>query len=68
MSRRTTIEVDDALLLAAQRALGTHGLKDTIDAAMRQAVRRAKLLELAQATVAGELYDRDPGLLRAARA
>jgi len=67
MARRTTIEIDDTLLHAAQRALGTTGLKDTVDAAMRQAIRREQLAELARATVAGELYDRDPELLRAAR-
>lgn len=65
--RRTTLDVDDELLRAAQQALGTTGLKDTVDAAMRQAVRRAKLAELARASVAGELYDRDPELVRAAR-
>jgi Arc/MetJ family transcription regulator len=67
MSRRTTIEIDDNLLHAAQRALGTSGLKDTVDAAMREAVRRQKRAELARASIAGELYDRDPELLRAAR-
>lgn len=67
MTRRTTIEIDDVLLHAAQRALGTRGLKDTVDAAMREAVRREQLAELGRATVSGELYDRDPELLRAAR-
>ncbi|CMR03338.1 putative lipoprotein lprR [Mycobacterium tuberculosis] len=39
MSRRTTIDIDDILLARAQAALGTTGLKDRVDAALRAAVR-----------------------------
>jgi Arc/MetJ family transcription regulator len=39
--RRTTIDIDDALLARAQVALGTTGLKDTVDAALREAVRQS---------------------------
>lgn len=37
--RRTTIVIDDELVAQAKEALGTTGLKDTIDAALLEAVR-----------------------------
>ncbi|MFA9271054.1 type II toxin-antitoxin system VapB family antitoxin [Svornostia abyssi] len=33
--RKTTLEIDDAVLEDAKRILGTHGIKDTVDAALR---------------------------------
>jgi Arc/MetJ family transcription regulator len=48
MSRRTSIIVDDALLEEAQQALGTRGLKETVYAALNEAIRsrrRRQLLE-----------------------
>ncbi|HEV7863602.1 MAG TPA: type II toxin-antitoxin system VapB family antitoxin [Acidimicrobiia bacterium] len=42
MTRRTSIIVDDALLEAAQRALGTRGLKETIDTALQEAIRNRR--------------------------
>jgi Arc/MetJ family transcription regulator len=36
--RKTTLVIDDALIAEAKVALGTTGLKETIDAALREAV------------------------------
>lgn len=33
--RKTTLEIDDTVLEDARRILGTHGIKDTVDAALR---------------------------------
>ncbi len=33
--RKTTLEIDDGVLAEARRILGTSGIKDTVDAALR---------------------------------
>ena len=53
MGRRTTLEVDDVLLRQAQGALGTKGLKDTVDKAFREVIRRRLRGRLAQRIDAG---------------
>jgi Arc/MetJ family transcription regulator len=40
---RTTVDVDDRALAAARRELGTVGLSDTVNAALREATRRRVL-------------------------
>jgi Arc/MetJ family transcription regulator len=40
---RTTVDVDDRALAAARRELGTKGLSDTVNAALREATRRRVL-------------------------
>lgn len=40
---RTTVDVDDRALAAARRELGTKGLSDTVNAALREATRRRLL-------------------------
>ena len=40
---RTTVDVDDHALDAARRELGTKGLSETINAALRDAARRRTL-------------------------
>jgi Arc/MetJ family transcription regulator len=40
---RTTVDVDDQALDAARRELGTKGLSDTVNAALREATRRRAL-------------------------
>lgn len=40
---RTTVDVDDRALEAARRELGTTGLSDTVNAALREATRRRVL-------------------------
>lgn len=37
---RTTVDVDDRALAAARRELGTKGLSETVNAALREATRR----------------------------
>lgn len=67
MSRRTTLEVDDALLGQAQQALGTKGLKDTVDRAFHEAIRRSLRERLAERIVTGRGIDRSPELLTESR-
>lgn len=40
---RTTVDVDKGALEAAQRELGTRGLSETVNAALRDAARRRVL-------------------------
>jgi Arc/MetJ family transcription regulator len=40
---RTTVDVDDHALAAARRELGTKGLSETVNAALRDAARRRTL-------------------------
>jgi len=40
---RTTVDVDDRALATAQRELGTKGVSDTVNAALREATRRRVL-------------------------
>lgn len=40
---RTTVDVDDQALDAARRELGTKGLSETVNAALREATRRRVL-------------------------
>jgi Arc/MetJ family transcription regulator len=67
MTRRTTIEVDDALLRRAQQALGTRGLRDTVDKAFREAIRQHLRKRLAERIERGEGVDRSPELLAETR-
>ena len=63
MPRRTTIEIDDELLSRAQAALGTRGLKDTVEKAFHEAIRRDLRQRLAARIETGEGIDRSPELL-----
>jgi Arc/MetJ family transcription regulator len=38
--RRTTLDIDDDMLAKAREILGTRGVKDTVDEALREVVRR----------------------------
>lgn len=67
MSRRTTLDVDDELLARAQVALGTNGLKDTVDTALREAVRRSLRRRLSERIATGDGIDRSASLLDQAR-
>lgn len=40
---RTTVDVDEVALQAARRELGTRGLSETVNAALRDAARRRVL-------------------------
>ena len=43
---RRTVVVDDQLFEEARRILGTKGVRDTIEAGLRETVRRRRLEEL----------------------
>ncbi|CAN5454473.1 hypothetical protein BH23ACT7_BH23ACT7_17930 [soil metagenome] len=57
MTRRTTVEVDDELLERAEEALGTRGLKDTVDRALGEVVRAWHRKRLAEGLRAGTAFD-----------
>jgi Arc/MetJ family transcription regulator len=67
MVRRTSIDIDDALLKEAQRILGTVGVRDTVEAAWRELLRRERLAQLAEDLSTGSLLDPDPALVAEAR-
>jgi Arc/MetJ family transcription regulator len=58
MERRTTIVVNEELLADAQAALGTRGLKATVDRALAEAVRAAARERLAARLESSEGFDR----------
>ena len=43
---RRTVVIDDKLLEEARRALGTRGIRETVEAGLREAIRRRRLEEL----------------------
>ena len=43
---RRTVVIDDNLLEEARRVLGTKGIRETVEAGLREAVRRRRLEEL----------------------
>ena len=67
MVRRTTIEIDDDLLHRAQEALGTRGLKDTVEAAFDEAIRMHLQMRFLERLRTGEGIDRGPEMLAQTR-
>src|SRR5579859_1037722 len=65
--RRTTIEMDDALLAEARSVLGTRGLKETVDRALTEVVRASRRRALASRLASGAGLDFDDETTRAAR-
>ena len=63
MARRTTIEIDEHRLSRAQAALGTTGLKDTVDEALDEVIRRDLRQRLAERISSGSGIDRSQALL-----
>lgn len=43
---RRTVVIEDALLADAQRLLGTSGIRDTVEEALREVIRRYRLEQL----------------------
>ena len=43
---RRTVVIDDSLLEEARLALGTKGIRETVEAGLREAIRRNRLAEL----------------------
>ena len=65
--RRTSLEIDEHQLAQAQRALGTSGVKDTIELALNEAIRVALRRRLAARIRSGEGIDRGDHVLEASR-
>ena len=62
---RITLAVDDALVEQAKVVLGTHTKRATIDAALREVVRRARLRKIEEHCGAVDLgFSRDEVLER----
>ena len=65
--KRTSIEIDEARLTRAQSALGTTGVKDTIDVALQEVIRADLRRRLAVRIRSGEGIDRGREVLDASR-
>jgi Arc/MetJ family transcription regulator len=53
---KTTVEIDLEQLGKAQAALNTDGIKDTVNAALREVGRRAALRNAADYVLAGRMH------------
>jgi Arc/MetJ family transcription regulator len=65
--RRTSLEIDDALLSRAQRVLGTTGVKDTVDRALQEVLQADLRRRLADRVRSGKGVDRGEDVLAASR-
>lgn len=65
--RKTTLEIDDEVLSEARRVLGTDGIKDTVDAALREVLGNQARRELVvQLSTHDGLDIADPDVMREA--
>ena len=67
MTHRTTIGLDEALLEETRTILGTSGIRETVEGAMREVTRAARRARLAERIRAGEGFDRGPEILAGTR-
>lgn len=67
MTRRTTIELDDALLDASRRILGTSGVRETVEGALRELVRIDKRNRLRKRILSGSGVDLGVDILEETR-
>lgn len=67
MPRRTTIEIDEALLEEAAHVLGTSGLKENVHTALASVVRAQRRRRLAERLRSGDGVDFDGPTAAAAR-
>lgn len=67
MTRRTSVDLDEELLAQAQSVLGTRGVRDTVEAAFREVVRRALRHRLADRIESAAGVDRSTQLLDESR-
>jgi len=58
---KTTVEIDTDELSKAEVVLGTSGIKDTVNSALREVNRRAALEEAAEYVLAGKMHVPDEG-------
>jgi len=65
--RKTTLVIDDDLIRDARAALGTSGIKDTIDQALRDAVARQAQVRLMEFFGDPSRHDlNDPDVMKSA--
>jgi Arc/MetJ family transcription regulator len=67
MAHCTTIEIDEALLEDSRRILGTVGIRDTVEGAMREVVRADRRSRLRRRIQSGEGIDRSEEVFAASR-
>jgi Arc/MetJ family transcription regulator len=67
MAHRTSIELDETLLTESQRILGTSGIRDTVEGAMRELLRADRRARLKDRLTTGAGIDRSVALLEATR-
>ena len=67
MVHRTTIELDTELLDEARRILGTSGIRDTVETALRELARADRRRRLAERITTGEGFDRGSAMLAETR-
>ena len=64
---RTSIELDETLLDESRRILGTTGIRDTVEGAMRELIRAERRGRLRERVRTGDGVDRGVGVLEATR-
>lgn len=67
MTRRTSLELDEALLDQSQRILGTNGIRETVEAAFREIIRADRRNRLRERIRTGAGMDSGPEMLVATR-
>lgn len=65
---KTTVEIDTDELRRAEAVLGTSGIKETVNGALKEVNRRAALERAAQYVLAGEMHVPDEATWSAWRA
>lgn len=55
-TKRTTLVIDEALLQKARQALGTSGIRETVEASLKETVRRKTLDEFREAIRLGTIH------------
>ena len=61
---RRTVVIDDSLLDEAREVLGTHGVRETVEASLREAIRRSRIEALRRSLGKTDLYLSPDELLR----
>ena len=67
VKHRTTIELDQELLDEAREVLGTSGIRETVERAMRDAIDAELRRQLGEQIRAGEGFDTGPEILAQTR-
>jgi Arc/MetJ family transcription regulator len=67
VKHRTTIEIDQELLDRARTVLGTRGIRETVETAMREAINAELRRQFAEQIRTGEGIDTGPEMLAQTR-